>query len=233
MKHHSEPVGDFANLDLSRMERTYIPEIIYCENKSEKQIELLARRMAEKRKLVIATRCKEEYFRKLAKVFPRGVFNREAGAFRVGKPPDFPKSLRVGVISAGTTDIGACEEAAFVLESLGVHALRIYDVGVAGIHRMFAKDKSIQSCDVLIVAAGMEGALPSVVAGLYPHPIIALPTNVGYGTALGGFTALFAMLTSCSPGITVVNIGNGVGAATAAYKILKLVDRHRASQPQR
>ena len=99
---------------------------------------------------------------------------------------------------------------------------RVFDVGVAGIHRLFANDTNLRDCDILIVAAGMEGALPSVIAGLYPQPIIALPTSVGYGTALSGFTALFAMLTSCAPGVTVVNIDNGVGAAAAAVKILSL-----------
>jgi NCAIR mutase (PurE)-related protein len=126
-------------------------------------------------------------------------------------------------VSAGTTDIPVCEEAALILESLGIETRRIYDVGVAGIHRLFANDDRIRESDVLIVAAGMEGALPSVLGGLYPHPIIAVPTSNGYGTALGGFTPLLAMLTGCSPGVTVVNIDNGVGAAAAAFKILNLV----------
>lgn len=221
---HTAPVKDFAHLDISRAERTSIPEIIFCENKSVDQILLLARKMHQKRKFVMGTRCDPGHFARLKKAFPAGVFNRDARTFRVGAPLKFTPDLRVGVVSAGTTDIAACEEAAFVLESLGVRVERIYDVGVAGMHRLFAKEDHIESCNVLIVAAGMEGALPSVVAGLYPHPVIALPTSVGYGTALAGFTALFAMLTSCSPGITVVNIDNGVGAATAAYKILKLVE---------
>lgn len=224
---HTAPVKDFAHLDVSRAERTAIPEIIFCESKSVEQILLLARKMHQKRKFVMGTRCNPAHFSRLKKAFPAGVFNRDARAFRVGAPLKFTQTLRVGVVSAGTTDIASCEEAAFVLESLGVSVERIYDVGVAGMHRLFAKESHIESCDVLIVAAGMEGALPSVVAGLYPHPVIALPTSVGYGTALGGFTALFAMLTSCSPGITVVNIDNGVGAATAAYKILKLVETYR------
>jgi hypothetical protein len=222
---HTAPVKDFAHLDLSRAERTYIPEIIFCENKSADQILLLAKKMHQKRRFVMGTRCDTGHFGKLKRAFRSGVFSRDARAFRIGAPLAFTKDLRVGVVSAGTTDIAACEEAAFVLESLGVGVERIYDVGVAGMHRLFAKEDHIESCDVLIVAAGMEGALPSVVAGLYPHPVIALPTSVGYGTALGGFTAMFAMLTSCSPGVTVVNINNGVGAATAAYKILKLVSK--------
>ena len=112
-----------------------------------------------------------------------------------------------------------------MLESLGVETYRIYDVGVADIHRLFAKDALIRRSDVLIAVAGMEGALPSVLGGLYPQPIIAVPTSNGYGAALGGFTPLLGMLTGCAPGVTVVNIDNGVGAAAAAFKILNLTAR--------
>ncbi len=110
------------------------------------------------------------------------------------------------------------------MEALGINHEKFYDIGVAGIHRLFSKYEKINSCDVLIVAAGMEGALPSVIGGIFTQPIIAIPVSVGYGTALKGFTALFAMLTSCSPGITVVNINNGVGAAAASVKILRLIE---------
>lgn len=223
----SVAVEDFAEVDISRFERTAFPEIIYCENKRIDQIIAIARRLYDHNQLVLGTRCPPEYFPRLRKTFRSGHFVQEAQCFRVGKPmPGFGNET-VGVISAGTTDIGACEEAALVLESLGVNVERIYDVGVAGIHRLFANDGRIKKSDVLIVAAGMEGALPSVVGGMYHQPIIAIPTSVGYGTSLAGFTALFAMLTSCSPGITVVNINNGVGAAAAAFKILRLVHSRR------
>lgn len=220
----SVAVQDFAELDISRFERTSFPEIIYCENKRADQIIAIAKRLYAHKKLVLGTRCPPEYFPRLKRTFRTGRFIQDAQCFRIGNPLPSLGGESVGIISAGTTDIIACEEAALVLESLGVEVHRIYDVGVAGIHRLFANDARIKQSDVLIVAAGMEGALPSVVGGMYYQPIIAIPTSVGYGTSLSGFTALFAMLTSCSPGITVVNINNGVGAAAAAFKILKLVN---------
>jgi NCAIR mutase (PurE)-related protein len=222
---HGPPIqalGIYAKLDVSRRERTAIPEIVYCENKSVEQIIDIGKVLYRKHKLVLGTRCLPVLFPKLQKAFPGGRFVKEAHAFRIGRPMEHDITGEVGIISAGTTDIRACEEAALVLESLGVATRRVYDVGVAGIHRLFASDGSVRKCDVLIVAAGMEGALPSVVAGLYPQPIIAIPTSIGYGTALSGFTALFAMLTSCAPGVTVVNIDNGVGAAAAAMKIISM-----------
>ena len=215
-------IEEYAKLDMSRRDRTSIPEVIYCENKSIERIIAIAKALYAKQKLVLGTRCPKEFFPKLKKAFPQGLFLKDARSFRVGKPLPHVSGRRIGIVSAGTTDITACEEAALILESLGVDVQRVFDVGVAGIHRLFASDTKLRDCDVLIVAAGMEGALPSVIAGLYPQPIIALPTSVGYGTALSGFTALFAMLTSCAPGVTVVNIDNGVGAAAAAFKILSL-----------
>jgi pyridinium-3,5-biscarboxylic acid mononucleotide synthase len=221
-EHSFHPIHDFAKLDLSRQQRTAIPEIIFCENKSINQIIKIAKVHLKSQEMVLGTRCQEKFFPRLKKAFPKGYFLKEARSFRIGKPMRTIKDVQVAIVSAGTTDITACEEAALVLESLGIKVKRVYDVGVAGIHRLFANDGKLRECDVFIVAAGMEGALPSVVAGLYPQPIIALPTSIGYGTALSGFTALFAMLTSCAPGVTVVNIDNGVGAAAAAVKILSL-----------
>jgi len=223
----SVAVQDFADVDISRFERTLFPEVIYCENKRVDQIVAIAGRMYRHKKLVLGTRCPPEFFPRLKRTFRKGKFIQEAQCFRIGNPLSGTGKEAVGIISAGTTDIVPCEEAALMLESLGVTVQRIYDVGVAGIHRLFANDSRIKQSDVLIVAAGMEGALPSVVGGMYHQPIIAVPTSVGYGTSLAGFTALFAMLTSCSPGITVVNINNGVGAAAAAFKILKLVQSRR------
>jgi len=206
--------------DHARQQRTLIPELIYCENKSVGQIILIAKKLYAKQKLVLGTRCPAEFFPKLKKAFPGIHIIQDSHCFRIGKPLKAMSMAKIGIVSAGTTDIAVCEEAALMLESLGVSVERVYDVGVAGIHRLFAKDDRLKRCSVLIVAAGMEGALPSVVAGLYPQPLIAIPTSIGYGTALSGFTALFAMLTSCAPGVTVVNIDNGVGAAAAAFKII-------------
>ncbi|MCX8009549.1 MAG: nickel pincer cofactor biosynthesis protein LarB [Ignavibacteria bacterium] len=216
-----------VNIDFEREQRTLIPEIIFCENKSYEQVLSIAQSMYEKKKFVLGTRCSESVLKKLKRKFPSALISIKAKAFRIGKPLGKLESLSVGLISAGTTDLGVSEESAFVLESLGVTVKRIYDVGVAGIHRLLEKHKEILKCDVLIVYAGMEGALPSVVSGLFHQPLIAVPTSIGYGTALKGFTALFAMLTSCSPGVTVVNIDNGVGAAAAAFKILKAIDKSR------
>jgi pyridinium-3,5-biscarboxylic acid mononucleotide synthase len=215
-------IEEYAKLDMSRRDRTSIPEVIYCENKSVNRIIAIAKALYAKQKLVLGTRCPKEFFPRLKKAFPRGLFLKDARSFRIGSPLPQISGIRVGIVSAGTTDITACEEAALILESLGITVQRVFDVGVAGIHRLFANDTKLRDCDVLIVAAGMEGALPSVIAGLYPQPIIALPTSIGYGTALSGFTALFAMLTSCAPGVAVVNIDNGVGAAAAAFKIISL-----------
>ena len=223
-------IEEFAKLDMSRRERTSIPEVIYCENKSVERILAIAKALYAKQNLVLGTRCPKEFIPRLKKAFPHGLFLKDARSFRIGKPLPKVAQRRVGIVSAGTTDVTACEEAALILESLGVEVQRVFDVGVAGIHRLFANDTKLRDCDVLIVAAGMEGALPSVIAGLYPQPIIALPTSIGYGTALSGFTALFAMLTSCAPGVTVVNIDNGVGAAAAAFKIISLVSANSAQK---
>lgn len=219
------PVEGIAQVDVSRSERTAFPEVIFCENKRLDQILAIAERLYAHAKLALGTRCPPDLFPALKKSFPRGHFVPEARSFRIGRPLAKITGASAAIISAGTTDIPVCEEAALVLESLGVETHRIYDVGVAGIHRLFAKDALIRRSDVLIAVAGMEGALPSVLGGLYPQPIIAVPTSTGYGAALGGFTPLLGMLTGCAPGVTVVNIDNGVGAAAAAFKILNLVAR--------
>jgi hypothetical protein len=226
------PVDGIAHIDVSRSERTCFPEIIFCQNKRVDQIVAIAERLHAHTKLALGTRCPPEFFPALKKAFPKGHFVPAAMSFRIGRPRARMTNVSAGIISAGTTDVPVCEEAALILESLGVETRRIYDVGVAGIHRLFAKDGLIRDSDVLIVVAGMEGALPSVLGGLYPQPIIAVPTSNGYGAALAGFTALFAMLTACSPGVTVVNIDNGVGAAAAAFKIVNLFDRGAGARLQ-
>jgi pyridinium-3,5-biscarboxylic acid mononucleotide synthase len=220
-------------VDVSRSERTAFPEVIFCQNKRVDQIISIAERLHAHTKLALGTRCPPEFFPALKKAFPRGHFVPEAMSFRIGRPRATMAAVSAGIVSAGTTDIPVCEEAALILESLGIETHRIYDVGVAGIHRLFAKDALIRESDVLIVVAGMEGALPSVLGGLYPQPIVAVPTSNGYGTALAGFTPLLAMLTGCAPGVTVVNIDNGVGAAAAAFKILNLaagISRDRTTE---
>ncbi|MCX8055976.1 MAG: nickel pincer cofactor biosynthesis protein LarB [Ignavibacteria bacterium] len=214
---------EFATLDANRERRTAIPEIIFCENKSTQKIIEIIQKLYAENQLVIGTRCSEEKLKLIKKKYPKGKYSFEGKAFYIGKPSK-KISGKVALITAGTTDVPVLEEASIVLEALGIDHEKFYDIGVAGIHRLFSKYEKINSCDVLIVAAGMEGALPSVIGGMFSQPIIAIPVSVGYGTALSGFTALFAMLTSCSPGITVVNINNGVGAASSAVKILRLIE---------
>ncbi len=213
----------FASLDIHRENRTSIPEIIFCENKSADQIIKIIKSILNEKELVIGSRCSEDKLKLIKKKYPKGTYSFEGRAFFIGESKE-RKAGKVGLITAGTTDISVAEEASIVLTALGVEHEKFYDIGVAGIHRLLSNVEKINSCDVLIVAAGMEGALPSVVGGVFSQPIIAIPTSIGYGTSLSGFTALFAMLTSCSPGITVVNINNGVGAASAAVKILRLLD---------
>ncbi len=215
---------DFAQIDLYREQRTLIPEIIYCENKTIKQILSIIKNTLNQKDIVIGTRCSEEKLKKIKSKYPEGKYSFDGRAFYINKKKIKKLKGKVALISAGSTDIPVCEEAAIVLEALGVEYNKFFDIGVAGIHRLFSKAEEINRCDVLIVAAGMEGALPSVIGGIFSQPIIAIPTSIGYGTALNGFTALFAMLTSCSPGVTVVNINNGVGAAAAAIKILNLLN---------
>ncbi|MFN4110777.1 MAG: nickel pincer cofactor biosynthesis protein LarB [Ignavibacteria bacterium] len=224
LKEHEKIVEvEFASLDANRERRTAIPEIVFCENKSTDKILEIIKKLYSENGLVIGTRCSEDKLKVIKKKFPAGKYSFESNSFYIGKPKK-KISGKVALITAGTTDVPVLEEASIVLEALGVNHEKFYDIGVAGIHRLFSKYERINSCDVLIVAAGMEGALPSVIGGIFSQPIIAIPINVGYGTALNGFTALFAMLTSCSPGITVVNINNGVGAAAAAIKILRLIE---------
>lgn len=213
----------FASLDVHRENRTNIPEIIFCENKTIDKILKIIKTILKEKDLVIGSRCSEEKLKLIKKKYPKGIYSFEGQAFFIGKVKEKIPG-KVALISAGTTDVPVCEEASIVLQALGIEHEKFYDIGVAGIHRLLSKAEKINKCDVLIVAAGMEGALPSVIGGMFSQPIIAIPTSIGYGTSLSGFTALFAMLTSCSPGITVVNINNGVGAASAAVKILKLID---------
>ena len=214
---------NFASLDVNRQNRTGIPEIIFCEKKTIKNILQIISKLYNENGLVIGTRCSEDKLKQIKKSYPSGKFSFEGKAFYIGKSKE-KIGGKVGLITAGTTDIPVLEEASIILDALNIKHEKFYDIGVAGIHRIFSKFDKINDCDVLIVAAGMEGALPSVIGGIFSQPVIAIPVDVGYGTALGGFTALFAMLTSCSPGITVVNINNGLGAAAAAIKILRLIE---------
>jgi len=213
----------FARIDHHREMRTGYPEIIYCAGKSVEQVREIFRVMSDKENNVIGTRANQEMYDAVKSISSKAVFYPMARIISLqNKKPDVPDS-RIAIITAGTSDMPVAEEAAITAELLGNNVLRIYDAGVAGIHRLVDKLPEIRNCRVVIVIAGMEGALASVVGGLVDKPVIAVPTSVGYGANFGGISALLAMLTSCSTGVTVVNIDNGFGAGFAASMINKIV----------
>lgn len=213
----------FAKIDHHRELRTGYPEIIYCAGKSVGQVSEIFRVMAEKENNVIGTRANQEMYEAVRSISTDAVYYPMARIISLQKNKPKPVESRIAIITAGTSDMPVAEEAAITAELLGNNVLRIYDAGVAGIHRLVDKLPEIRNCRVIIVIAGMEGALASVVGGLVDKPVIAVPTSVGYGANFGGISALLAMLTSCSTGITVVNIDNGFGAGFAASMINKMV----------
>ena len=211
----------FAKLDHHRELRKGIPEAIYSPGKTDRQIIDIAARTLSREDEAVFTRITEKQYQKLRdKLGPKVKWYPEARIVTVGvaKKPNVGKVL---VITAGTSDIPVAEEAAVTCELLGCKVERLYDVGVAGIHRLTANMRQFDSADAIIVLAGMEGALPSVVAGLTCRPVIAVPTSVGYGASFEGIAALLGMLSSCSSGIGVVNIDNGFGAGALAAVIVK------------
>ena len=208
----------FASLDLSRNKRNGFPEIIYGEGKTKEQIEQIIHSLEKENLPVLATRVNSEKGRYLLEKIPHGFYYETARAFVVNPTP-IQSEHYIAVVTAGTSDMPVAEEAAITAETFGNPVKRIYDVGVAGIHRLFNRLDDIRGSSVIIVIAGMEGALVSVVAGLVDVPVIAVPTSVGYGSNLQGLTTLMSMLTSCASGVTVVNIDNGFGAAYSASMI--------------
>ena len=212
----------FARIDHHREMRTGYPEIIYCAGKSVEQVREIFRLMVRKENNVFGTRANKEMFDAVKKISSKAVFYSEARIISVQKKKPETPDTRIAVITAGTSDIPVAEEAAITAELLGNKVIRIYDAGVAGIHRLVDKLPEIRTCRVIIVIAGMEGALASVVGGLVDIPVIAVPTSVGYGANFGGISALLAMLTSCSSGVTVVNIDNGFGAGFSASMINRM-----------
>lgn len=211
-----------AVVDTDRERRCGIPEVIYCENKTPEQIVAVASVLYERNGLAFGTRCSAEQYEVVSRAFPDAFYDPVSRTVRVGSELPRRTVLVTGIIAAGTSDLPVAEEAAVTLETFGAPVERITDVGVAGVHRLLARREAIEKASVLIVVAGMEGALPSVVGGMTRAPLIAVPTSVGYGAALGGFTPLMGMLTSCASGISVVNIDNGFGAAAAALRILDM-----------
>ena len=208
----------FASLDLTRNKRNGFPEIIYGEGKTKEQIEQITHSLEKENLPVLATRVDNEKGQYLLNKIPHGYYYETARAFVV-HPTPIQSEHYIAVVTAGTSDMPVAEEAAITAETFGNPVKRIYDVGVAGIHRLFNRLDDIRGASVIIVIAGMEGALVSVVAGLVDVPVIAVPTSVGYGSNLQGLTTLMSMLTSCASGVTVVNIDNGFGAAYSASMI--------------
>jgi NCAIR mutase (PurE)-related protein len=212
----------FARIDHHRALRQGQPEVVFCEGKTLEQVVAICERLEAASGSFLGTRANEAMAAALRQRFPRAVWNSVARTVFLAAPDaPAPAAGPVLVVSAGTSDLPVAEEAAVVAEAFGACVERLMDVGVAGLHRLLAAGDALQRARVVIVVAGMEGALPSVVGGLVAAPVIAVPTSVGYGASFGGLAALLGMLNSCAAGVTVVNIDNGFGAGAAASRICR------------
>jgi NCAIR mutase (PurE)-related protein len=219
---------DFARVDTDRRARRGFPEVIFCAGKLPEQVLSISRVLVEADGVVLGTRATPEHFEAVRREFPDALYHKAARCITILRRPLPALVGRVAVVCAGTSDIPVAEEAAVTLETFGSVVDRVSDVGVAGIHRLIAVRDRLEACNAVIVAAGMEGALPSAVAGLISKPVIAVPTSVGYGASFGGIAALLGMLNSCGSGVTVVNIDNGFGAGYAAANISRLLSLEEA-----
>lgn len=215
----------FARIDHDREGRRGRAEVAFCAGKTPEETASIARAIFDRSGRFLGTRASEAHYEAVRSLLPEAIYHRRSRIVTCGTPPVAPLAGPVGVVCAGTSDLGVAGEAAQTLRFFGREVREIHDVGVAGIHRLFAVLPELQTCRVVVAVAGMEGALPSVVAGLLSCPVIAVPTSIGYGAALHGIAALLGMLTSCADGITVVNIDNGYGAACAADSILRICER--------
>jgi NCAIR mutase (PurE)-related protein len=237
-----EPYTDlgFAKLDLEREARTGLPEAVFGEGKAATDLVRIVAELVARKGRALVTRLDPERAAMLAAAFPEGEHHERAGVFAIGRMAarrgvvlggtdamvsrseghDATKTHDVVVLAAGTSDLAVAEEAAVVAEWLGLAVARHYDVGIAGVRRLLDRLGSIRSAEVVIAVAGMDGALPTLVAGLVAAPVVAVPTSVGYGSGLGGVAALLTMLNACAPGVAVVNIDNGYGAAALAARMI-------------
>jgi hypothetical protein len=223
LRHFPTEQLEFAQLDHHRTLRQGHPEVVFCAGKTTAQVVAICERLAETGGGFLGTRASAEQAQALAARFDRLEWNALGRTVVLSAGDDAPLDSRAGtvlVICAGTSDLPVAEEAAVTARVMGCRVERLTDVGVAGLHRLLSAGDALRAADVLIVVAGMEGALPSVVGGLVRAPVVAVPTSVGYGASFGGIAALLAMLNSCAAGISVVNIDNGFGAAMAAARIL-------------
>jgi NCAIR mutase (PurE)-related protein len=209
----------FANVDMHRGLRKGFPEVIFGAGKTPPQVEAIAGKVFERERRVLITRATIDHAKVLRRRWPRAVHHELARCVVIEEEPLPKRAGTVAVICAGTSDLPVAEEAAVTAEVMGNRVARVHDVGVAGLHRLLPNLEVIQTANVLVVVAGMEGALPSVVAGLVRRPLIAVPTSIGYGASFGGLAALLGMLNSCGSGVTVVNIDAGFNAGYAASQI--------------
>lgn len=224
-----ESVDHFANLDHHRALRTGFPEVIMGQGKTAQQILQIFKRLQQHSQQVLATRVIPEIYAQIGSSLPEATYDPVSRVLYCDTDPGRVKHPGILVVTAGTSDIPVAEEAAITAEIMGNQVQRIYDVGVAGLHRLLNRLPELQQARVIIVAAGMEGALPSVVGGLVSAPIIAVPTSVGYGASFQGLSALLGMLNSCANGVSVVNIDNGFGAGSIAARINRLVLQENSS----
>lgn len=218
-----EDIG-FARVDHARASRQGFPEVIFGKGKTPAQIVGIFEKLLAKSPNLLITRASAEVFGEIRNVYSDAEWHESASLIRVWRDKTVSGTSEIAIVTAGTSDIPVAEEAALTAETMGNKVLRIWDAGVAGIHRILAEREVLQGSRVVIVAAGMEGALPSVVGGLVSVPVIAVPTSIGYGASFGGIAALLGMLNSCSSNVTVVNIDNGFGAGFVASLINKKVD---------
>lgn len=216
----------YAKIDHHRSLRTGFPEVVFCLGKSDHQVAEIVKRLAAHNSVVLATKAGEDAFDAVRQVLPHAVYHKAARMIVVRSPESAPEDRDdegkyILVVSAGTADIPVAEEAAVTAEAMGSKVERIYDVGVAGVHRLLDQKDKLDNANVIVVVAGMEGALASVVGGLVSKPVIAVPTSIGYGASFEGLAALLSMLNTCAEGVAVVNIDNGFGAGYFAHLINK------------
>ena len=211
----------FAKVDYGRLKRIRIPEVVFCPGKAKEEIVAIFKRLYEKNGRALATRASREVWEAIKSDFPQAEYYPRGRLIVVGELPQ-PKGERyVAVVTGGTSDIPVAEEAAVTLRFLGERAREIYDVGIAGVHRLLDNIEHLREASLIIAIAGMEGALPSLLASLLGKPIIAVPTSIGYGASFGGIAPLLSMLNSCAPGVAVVNIDGGFSAAVFAHLLLQ------------
>ena len=221
------PVADlgYAQVDTHRALRKGFPEIIFGAGKTPAQVAGIAGKLVDHQQRVLATRIGPDHARAMKKKFKHAVYHELARCITIDPRPLPKRQGTIAVICAGTSDLPVAEEAAVTAEIMGNRVDRIHDAGVAGLHRILGRLERLQKANVVVVVAGMEGALPSVVSGLVDKPVIAVPTSIGYGASFGGIAALLGMLNSCASGVTVVNIDNGFGAGFAASQINTLAEK--------